>query len=89
MGGRRRGVVSEGGGEVEAGASGSEVAEQENQRGAEGHSEGEGRCQEEAAAVGAVASQGRAAEVSFVVPERERRLGGVRGLGTGPGNKVE
>lgn len=81
-------VASEAGGDVDAGASGSEIAEEENQRGAESHSEGEGRCKEEGAAAGAGARQRRAAEVSFVVRERERRLSGVRGLRAGPGNKV-
>ena len=66
-------VASEAGGDVGAGASGSEIAEKENQRGAESYSEGEGRCNAEAAEGNAVARQRRAAEVSFVVPERERR----------------
>lgn len=85
---RGRAVASEAGGDEDAGTSGSQVAEKENQRGAESNSEGEGRCNAEAAAVGAGARQSRAAEVSFVVPERERRLGGLHGMRTCPGNRV-
>ena len=63
-------------------------SEDDYESGAEGERDGERCCQQEAAAVGAVAFAGRVAEVGFVVPEGKRRLAGLLGLLPGPADQL-